>query len=371
MSVEVLELPVEASLAKINVFEAEIIRLETNYKSLTIDGVTDKIGFKRVVEARKDAKSVRVAIDKKRKELNEDALAYQRKVNGEAKELTERVSVVEDTLEAMEKAHEAALAEIKAEADRVKKEKIQKRAQVITSFTGVQFNGVSYTLGEFSIEQSEVENLSDDAFQGKIEFLESEYQQILEARLESERIAKEEAERLEAQRIEQEAQAAELSRQKAEMEAEAKRIADEQKAREDALIAEQKRIDNEKAEHQAKLDAERKAIEDAEKAKEAEEKRLADLEAARIEGEKKAQEEAELKAKQAEADKLKAEKQARDKEARALAKRPDIEKFNDMSAQVIAIANGFTFKTEDGVKAHEEFKIGLQLLIKTVGIKAE
>jgi len=371
MSTEVLELPVDSSLATINKFEAEIVRLETNYSGLNIKDVNDKLGYKKVVEARKDAKSVRVSIDKKRKELVEDALTYQRKVNGEAKELTERVSVIEDALEAMEKDHEAKLAEIKAEAERVRKEKIQKRAQVITSFPGVTFNGISYTLGSFAIEQSEIESLSDADFQTNVEFLESEYKEILEARLESERIAKEEADRLEAQRKEQEFQAAELKRQQEELAAETKRIAAEQKAREDAILAEEKRIADEKFAHEAKIEAEKKAVEDAENARIAAEKRQSELEAARIEGEKKAKEEAELKAKQEAVDKAKAEKLAKDKEAKLLAKRPDIEKFHDMGDKILDVANSFLFKTDEGIKAHKEFIYELGLLLKKHDLKAE
>lgn len=337
MSVELLELPEVEKLAPITKVETEIARMQKEYSGLTINGQSDKEGFAKVVSARKDVKAVRVQVEKERKALVDDAVKWQSQVNEAAKGIKNKLVAIEEPLQQMEDDYLAEKERVKQEFERKRKEKIQNRVQVIMSVSGVNFNGATYSLGKFRIDQSELEVMADSDFQSEVEILEAEYQIILEEKLAAEQAAKEEADRLEAQRKEQEAAAAEIKRQQEEIAAERKRLDDEKAAHEAALKREQEAQEAEARRVQAEADQ-----------KAAEEKRLAELEAAKAEAAEQARIAAELKAKQEAEAKAEAERITKEKEARKLARRPDMEKFNDMIAQLIELAEKFEFKTMEG-----------------------
>lgn len=353
MSVEVLEMPEVEKLAPITKVETEIARMRTEYAGLTISGVDDREGFNKVSTARKAVKAVRVQVEKERKSLVEDALKWQRQVNEAAKGITAQLEEIENPLQAMEDEYLAEKERIKQEAERLRREKIQNRVQVIMSVPGVIYNGVTYSLGKFRIDHSEIEKITDSDFQSEVESLEAEYQIILEEKLAAEQAAKDEADRLEAQRKEQEAAAAELKRQQEELEAEKRRIAEEQAEKE----AEMKR-QQEAAE--AELRRQREELE----AKEREQKHQAELEAARKEAAEKARIEAELKAKQDAEAKAEAERLAKEKEAKKLARRPDVEKFRDMTEKMLNTMYSYEFKTTEGRDAYSDFVAEFEALVR-------
>lgn len=354
MSVEVLEISEVEKLAPITKVESEIIRMRNEYSGLTIAGVDDKAGFNKVSAARKEVKAVRVQVEKERKALVDDAVKWQRQVNEAANGIKDQLVAIEEPLQKLEDDFLAEKERIKQEVERLRREKIQNRVQVIMSVPGVNYNGVLYTLSKFNIGQLDVENLSDDDFQSKVEALEAEYQIILEERLAAEQAAKEEADRLEAQRREQEAAAAELKRQQEELEAEKRRIAEEQERKEAEI----------KAQHEAAEVELRRQREELE-AKEREQKHQEELEAARKEAAEKARIEAELKAQRDAEAKAEADRLAKEKEARKLARRPDQLKFADMTSDVLKVINSFEFKTEEGKTAQASFLEGVKQLIKT------
>lgn len=80
-----------------------MIEMLLSYADLTV--ADDGIG--KVEEAHKAVKRLRVDLDKKRKELNEGALSYQRTVNATAKTLTEKIGAVESRLSAERENYDA------------------------------------------------------------------------------------------------------------------------------------------------------------------------------------------------------------------------------------------------------------------------
>ena len=115
--------PAPTALATFSPINSEIATLAAEYMPLTIAGVNDKEGYALVHRARMIVKGHRVNIDKHRKQLNADALAWQRKVNDWAKEKTALLEPIENHLTAEEdridKEKEAIknAARIKAEAE--------------------------------------------------------------------------------------------------------------------------------------------------------------------------------------------------------------------------------------------------------------
>lgn len=205
-------------LKKYNVTDASIAELSERCLALKVSGIDDKEGYEVVKTARIGVKNRRVEVEKKRKELKADSVAFGKAVDGEAKRIFALIAPIEDHLIAQEKI-------VEDEKDRVKEEKAEKERK------------------EGEERQKEFE--------------------------EANRV---EEERLEKVRLEQEATAAELKKQQDKIDADNKRIADEevekerlanvQKVEEEA--AELARI-NANKEQEEKEEQERKDVEQAQK----------------------------------------------------------------------------------------------------------
>jgi chromosome segregation ATPase len=78
--------------------EAAIAQLARDYLPLKTCGLEDKEAYETVRKARIHVKTLRVEIEKRRKTLNSDALAWQKKVNAAAKQLTSLLEPIETHL---------------------------------------------------------------------------------------------------------------------------------------------------------------------------------------------------------------------------------------------------------------------------------
>lgn len=98
--------------------EDVIAKLAAEYGGLTIAGVDDKAGYAEVATARKHCKSLRTKVEKRRKELKADALAFSRAVDGRARELREQLEPIENGLKEKEDAYLEAVRLEKLRAER-------------------------------------------------------------------------------------------------------------------------------------------------------------------------------------------------------------------------------------------------------------
>jgi len=314
----------EAGLRALSQADEGIAELKERYLPLAIKGPDDTNGFKLVHAARMDVRNRRVGIEKTRKSLKADALEFGRRVDAEAKRITDQLSVIEEHLDAQETAYEDAREAIKRKAEEAKQAVLQARIDALRAVDVV-------------LPVLQVAALTDDAFANLLADADRDHKA---------KLAKIEAERVERERLEAEAAAARkaederLAKERAELEAERKRIAaeqaeqeriaDEAAAKERASIeAERKRM----AEEQAKIDAERRKVEEAA----AEQRRQVELakareeaaERARIEEQERARREDEAAKQQAAAE------EAARREAEEL--RPDKEKLLALSEVIRAI----------------------------------
>ncbi len=117
----------EQALIALQSFEPMVDQV-LSYANLTV--AEDGIG--KVEEAHKAVKRLRIDLEKKRKELNEGALQYQRTVNATAKSLTERISKVESRLEGERETHEEAKRKEKAAKDAEKAAVLNERVKRLT-----------------------------------------------------------------------------------------------------------------------------------------------------------------------------------------------------------------------------------------------
>lgn len=222
----------ENQVIEYSVTDAAIAEMSKKYMVLKLTGPDDKEGLAKIVEYRKEVKSKRIEVETTRKKLKADSLEYGKKVDAEAKRITEKLSPIENHLIGQENIAKKEQERIKAEKQKQIEEAHKNRLKSIIE-AGAVYNGYEYCYGDDSINDSRIKLLDDSGFDLIIE------KTKLWKEKEDFRIAEEER----------------LTKEESDKQA---KIAAEQKA-------EQERLDKIKAdqeEEQRKMDAEKKAIED-------------------------------------------------------------------------------------------------------------
>ena len=213
-------------------------------------------------------RTTRTGIDKRRKELTENAREYVSNVNSVAKELTSQIEEIEEPLKKRKQVFEDEKQRLKQEAEEARQAKINNRMVEFLQQTGQ------------TCSLKEAETWTDDEYVTALSNTRAAYQQqIEEARKQEEerqRFEAERAEQIRQQQEEIEKQRVELERTRSEQEAELAKIRAEQQAEIDRIKAEQEqfrlaheaelnRIRDEQAERdrveREKLEAERQAVE--------------------------------------------------------------------------------------------------------------
>ena len=251
----------EQGIVKYNITDAAIQTMEKKYMPLIVRDVDDKDGFKAVHEARIVVRDKRNEVEKRRKELKAEALAWGRKVDTEAKRIFGKLKPIEDHLQEQE----AIVVEEKKRRKREKEEAERRRVQAmyeelakygkVMAFDEVaSLSDVEYTT---LLVQAKNEHARAEAEKKRQEKEREEFEKKRKAQEEKERKLREEQERLEAEkrRIEEEKRKEQERKEREEF---------ERKAKEEA---------QKEAERKAKEEAERKEAERIRKEKEAEEER--------------------------------------------------------------------------------------------------
>lgn len=91
---------IETALAKENITNQVIAKLKADYSGLTINGLDDREGFKKVEDARKECKAIRVLATKICKAGREEAIKIQKEWIEKEKEVVGAISEIETALEA-------------------------------------------------------------------------------------------------------------------------------------------------------------------------------------------------------------------------------------------------------------------------------
>jgi hypothetical protein len=138
--------------------EKSIAKFKEQYLALQFISLDDRPVYFAIVEAEKNVKNKRLAVEHKRKELNEYPLAYQRAVNAEAKRITEELTPIEEHVKTERKKFEDAEAAEKARVE------MEKRTKLIEA--GFKFDGRMYTCGVHLIAASAIADMED----AKIEY---------------------------------------------------------------------------------------------------------------------------------------------------------------------------------------------------------
>lgn len=262
-------------------FKTQLEKLKATAETVNVTDAKDKAGMSLARTTRITLKNLRVAIEKKRKELGEDALRQKQRIDNGAKELTALIEPLETRLLEQEEFAE------RAEAKR--KEDLANERVALLRPLGTDCS--LYNLRE----------MADEAFTELHAGLKAANEAKIAAakKAEEDRLAKEKADAEERERVRLENE----------------RLKAEAAEKERALQAERERVAKEQAEAAAKAAAERKALE--EKARAEREKAEAELRAAaeKAEAEKRAAAEVARKEREAIEAKAKAEGEAAEKKA--------------------------------------------------------
>ena len=203
------------------------------FAALSIKGVDDKAGYKAVRTARLKLRTIRCDIDTRRKELKAGALEYGKKVDSVAKTLTAIVEPTEKMLEAQEVAIDD---EVKAIRQRVINDRVFRLA---------------------AIQSPLAESLFADLSDAQFETLYGNHKAIHEAKVEAERVAAEERQRVADQEdADRQAETDRIAAEKqrlAEQEAELNREREALNAQKRAQDETQARLDNEAREAREKI----------------------------------------------------------------------------------------------------------------------
>ena len=277
---------------------------ESKAKMLVITDITQRAEMKMAREGRLFLREKRIAVEKTRKSLKENALREGQTIDSIAKILTNLIVPIEEDLEQKEKYAEIKETERKAALKAAREMELQPYADFVPE---------GLDLGEM-IEDNFNKHLASAKMQMKM-------QKEADAKAEAERIAKEQAEAAERERIR-----VENERLKAEAEAREKQAAADRAKAAAELKAEQDKAAADR------LLLERKAAADR---AEADRKLKAEQDKARLAADERAKLEAAIKAKAAaEA----AAEQARLKAAQAALNAPDKEKLQQLAMQIADIS---------------------------------
>lgn len=234
---------IENTLVKHNVTE-EVLNSLQEFKSLTINGLADKEGYKEVDEKRKLCKKLRVLTGTLCREGREAAIQEQKMWISKEKEITGRVLEVEEYLESQTKLIDDEKQKIKEEADTKAQIEMQKRTARLLSL-GMVLQNDNYLLNGHMINALHVKIYSDFEFEGLVAPVEQEAKAIAETKAVEDAKLKEIQDREAAER--------------ATFEAEKKAFEEQQRLAKEKSEANTKVL----ADQQAKMEEEKKAVEAA------------------------------------------------------------------------------------------------------------
>lgn len=351
---ELIESGLKTAPIVYHVSDAKIAELRKEFTGLKIATSGD---YEKVTKAIAVCRTLRVQVDKCRKDLKEDALIYGRRVDAEAKRLTEALEAIEHPLKVEKQRVDEEKAEAKRQLELAKQQMLDCRMDQLAACNArvAPLIVAGWTEEEFQKELTEFRRLFDIAQEEVRQQREEAERKAAEAKAaeEAERLAREEALRIEHER---------LAKERAEMEAARKAEQARVDAEREAMRLERLKLEQEKAEaeklaaiERAKIAEvqriERLRIEQERAALQAEKDRLEREKFERDEAERlrleelQRQEDEEKEAVRLEQLRLEEERAEADRKAKELARlealKPDREKLNAIAKSIRELINTF------------------------------
>ncbi len=254
-----------------SVTEAEIAKLRVKYADVPAN-LEDKTNYEYVRKAIADLRTKRTDIEKRRKELKADALAWGKLVDSRAKEITEQIVEIEEPLATAKKEFDTAIEIAKREAALAEERRID---SINERIAGIRAMVTAHISSPSHVIDNELDNITDlavggcewaDEFAGKareaVQETISKLQELLVMRRQQEEAATiaaaEEAKRQAAEEEARKQREIEAERERAKIAAERKAMEEERKA----MDAERDRLAKEQEARDAAAAAERKKLEE-------------------------------------------------------------------------------------------------------------
>lgn len=212
---DIIETTITTEIAEYNATAAALADLRSKYEKVLFPVETPK-GMKDALAARKELRDIRFGLEKMRKEIKEPVLRRCQLIDSEAKEITARLTALEDPIDKQIKAE-------KLERERVERERVAAIRTKIDFIKRLPFDSANDSAEDIATTIDELEPLQiDDSY--------AEFAAEAQAAKEGALIAlqtlhvttkarEEEDARLKAEREELDRQRAELERMRAELEA--------------------------------------------------------------------------------------------------------------------------------------------------------
>ena len=219
---DIIETTITTEIAEYNATAAALADLRSKYEKVLFPVETPK-GMKDALAARKELRDIRFGLEKMRKEIKEPALRRCQLIDSEAKEITARLTALEDPIDKQIKAEEQRKEAEKLERERVERERVAAIRTKIDFIKRLPFDSANDSAEDIATTIDELEPLQiDDSY--------AEFTAEAQAAKEGALIAlqtlhvttkarEEEAARLKAEREELDRQRAELERMRADLEA--------------------------------------------------------------------------------------------------------------------------------------------------------
>jgi colicin import membrane protein len=248
--------PSTSAIADYNATEARLAALREQYAGAKYD-VTTGAGMKQAVEARRELRDLRVALEGKRKELKAPILERGKLIDAEAARITAELVALEDPIDQQIKDEEARKAREKAEREKAERERVAGIHAAIARINAIPTTliGASAEAIAAALVDLEAEPVDEDAFN---EFLPQAQEAVRNVRdtlaLQRQRQADHEAAQEQLRRDQEE-----LARIRAEADARAAEAEAERKRKDEEAAAERRRADEEAAAARAAAQAEQDA----------------------------------------------------------------------------------------------------------------
>ena len=271
----------ETRVVNYSVTMAEIAKLQEEYKEVPAD-LTVKANYEMVRKAAAHLRGLRGDVEKRRKELKADALAWGKLVDGTAKEITEKLLAIEEPFATAKKEFDTAAEIAKREAAIAEERRVDGIAERIANIRALVEKNISSPSASIKLDMEALEQ-GGMADEWAMEFAEkantaisetlAKLGELLAMKLQQETFAVEQAKAEETRKIQEEEarkqrekeveeERAKLAAERQAMEAERARMAAEQKARDDAAAAEKAEADRIQKEKDDAAEAERKKLAD-------------------------------------------------------------------------------------------------------------
>lgn len=212
----------EVTIVEYNKSAIALAELSTRYKDVLFP-VETASGMKDAKDARKTLRDLRTSLEKMRQQIKAPALERCRAIDSEAKEITARLTALEDPIDAQIKAEEKRKDEEKAERERVERERVANIRIKIDFIKRLPLDSANDPADHIAATIDELEPLQiDDSYaEFTAEALAAKEGALiaLQTLYTTTKAREEEAARLKAEREELDRQRAELERQRAELEA--------------------------------------------------------------------------------------------------------------------------------------------------------